>query len=365
MHFLESKDGFNLGSNGRFSGGKYVCEDSISGTMLSSLLGIKLTAINRDSSPFPVFDETKDWNGKSILILRSGALGDMVLLTPCINEIHRRWPTVKIGISCMNQFAELVSMMHQVHFVTFPADVKIVENYDAVIMMENSVENNPAAEKMHMTDAFAERIGLTHIHDKKPLLWVSKEMRDNMLVRFPRRPGVPRIAVQTRASGNLRTYPDPYMSLIMREIHLVRGWDVYLLGVPGQEKAQSIERMTNCMSLGLSIRESLALLATCDLALAPDSFIVHAAAALNIPVLGLYGAFDGELRAKYSPSVTVMQAEGHCAPCFYHDRPDNPVNPAGPCSLTGRCEVLVSLTPARIVKKLDAMAEKLPKLKIT
>jgi ADP-heptose:LPS heptosyltransferase len=89
--------------------------------------------------------------------------------------------------------------------------------------------------------------------------------------------------------------------------------------------------------------------------LGPDSFIVHAAAALDIPVLGLYAAFDGKTRAAYSPSVTVMQAKGDCAPCSFHDRPDRPANPNGPCSITGRCEVLVTLTPAMIVAKLEAM----------
>jgi len=62
--------------------------------------------------------------------------------------------------------------------------------------------------------------------------------------------------------------------------------------------------------------------AECDLMIAPDSGLMHVAAALDIPTVAMFGPTDGALTCKYYPSVRVIEhrdPERTCRqPCYYN-----------------------------------------------
>ena len=69
----------------------------------------------------------------------------------------------------------------------------------------------------------------------------------------------------------------------------------------------------------LTLRESAALLAQCDLLLSNDSAPVHIAAAVGTPVIALFGPTTPSLGfAPYGPGHTVLEVPLDCRPCGKH-----------------------------------------------
>jgi heptosyltransferase-2 len=104
-----------------------------------------------------------------------------------------------------------------------------------------------------------------------------------------------------------------------------------------------------------NFRQSAALLATCDAVVAPDSALCHLAGALNLPTVALYGPFPWALRTAYALRTVALSGHGPCAPCFHHERAGEVWPEGKPCAKSGRCEVLATIEPERILAKLEKM----------
>jgi ADP-heptose:LPS heptosyltransferase len=105
----------------------------------------------------------------------------------------------------------------------------------------------------------------------------------------------------------------------------------------------------------LTFAQSAAVLADCDLVIAPDSALCHVAGALRIPTLALYGPFPWELRTLHAPTIQGLNGTGcPIAPCHWHDRSSH-FPPNGPCHKTHRCEALASLEPQMLIQRAKEM----------
>lgn len=106
-------------------------------------------------------------------------------------------------------------------------------------------------------------------------------------------------------------------------------------------------RLVNLSAAGRGFRERCAILAECDLLVAPDSAILHAAVALGVPALWLFGPFSSSLRLT-APCQQAIDAGGLCAPCFHHSRASSIFPQGNPCSREGRCHVLGTIPLAKV-----------------
>lgn len=79
---------------------------------------------------------------------------------------------------------------------------------------------------------------------------------------------------------------------------------------------------------GLSLEKSLALVARLDAMVSVDSAFLHAAAAYNYPVIGLFGPTDGKPLTRHHRRPIVLAKQGNfaCVPCWR--------NEDSPCALT-------------------------------
>jgi heptosyltransferase-2 len=102
-----------------------------------------------------------------------------------------------------------------------------------------------------------------------------------------------------------------------------------LLGGPGEEPLA--ERISPIMAsppintIGkTTVAEALALVSRCDLFLGNDSGLMHAAAALGVPQVALFGSTDPEKTAPLNDKAVVIHPEGvSCSPCFKSKCPEN------------------------------------------
>ena len=378
MHKLIVPEKIELTSTEIIHPGEYLVED-LNGAQLMSICGGGTMTPLPESEKRP-FDETKDWNGKKVMIMRVGGFGDLVRLTPVLREIKRRWPEVVLNVCTMAHYEPVLKFLDFVDgVVKYPLSIEASKGYDAWVFLENAVEKNPRAKKVHMTDLFAEIIGLTG-KPELPAGWVLPEgqaLADPKAayivtanegvwanVQYPRKPGVRRVCIQTRASARCRDYPNDQFTAVLKSL-LERGWEVFLLGLKGQIKVpENVENLYNLAEAGTSFRQSCAVINGSDAFLGPDSALLHVAGALDVPAVGLYGPFPWELRTKYEPSIFALQGVGTCSPCFHHGNPfkGDQFPPQCPSGAKGFCEVLGSIKPEHVVAKLEKIARKVSTL---
>jgi heptosyltransferase-2 len=102
-----------------------------------------------------------------------------------------------------------------------------------------------------------------------------------------------------------------------------------LLGGPGEEGlAERVSTITAHPPMNTvgktTIAEALVLISRCGLFLSNDSGLMHAAAALGIPQVALFGSTDPEKTAPLNDKAVVIHPEGvSCTPCFKSECPEN------------------------------------------
>ncbi len=333
--------------------GRYMAPEQVSMQLLLMLGDGTMEELNVPIEKYQML-AGGDMNGKRILIQRAGGFGDLVLLTPVLREIMRRWPTCHIAVSCMPFYSVVFNGLPYVdELLPFPVSMDTAETYDSWVLYENAIEKNPAAQETHMTDLFGEIAGLRHIENCKPEYRVKPSEAIWASEAYPRN-FAKRVAIQVGTSGRCRRYPK--MGELLQEL-VKEGYEVMLLGTENEIPALRGKRLTpqirNLTEAGLTFRQSCAVANTADVFIGADSAILHVAGALDIPAVGLYGPFPWKLRTVYSDSILPLQGTGACAPCFYHNMgamekhfPDH-----CPSKEKGFCQVLATLTPERIIEK--------------
>jgi heptosyltransferase II len=106
---------------------------------------------------------------------------------------------------------------------------------------------------------------------------------------------------------------------------LSRGFEVALVGGPAEKAdcqkiadAQPAAYQSHIHSLAgdMPLGESIDLMAQATQVVANDSGLMHVAAALGVPVIGLFGPTSPEHTPPLSESAQVVWSRPECAPCF-------------------------------------------------
>jgi heptosyltransferase-2 len=71
----------------------------------------------------------------------------------------------------------------------------------------------------------------------------------------------------------------------------------------------------------LTLRQLAALIARCSLYITNDSGSMHIAAALNVPLVAIFGSTDWVTTAPYSEKAIVVRKPTECAPCLLRECP--------------------------------------------
>lgn len=298
-------------------------------------------------------------NPKAILLIRSGAIGDLLLLSPAILALQNKYPSANIALSCLQRHWPVVSAV-EIQPIDYPVAVSVLGDYDLIIPLENVVEIET---EKHAMDAFAAALGVK-VEDYKPVydvkgeekLWAELMWRkrvDNETNQW-----IPRVALHLCASSRIRNYPFDLWKEVMASL-LKRGWEVMLFGSAGQLPPigkNAHPGLKDCTHL--TFREAAAVLATCDVFCGVDSSFFNLCPALGVPAVGLFGPVDWKLRVKEGSGQTALHGEAPCAPCGWtNSRAGVMFPPHGPCAQLGHCKPLSEIRPERIVSVIEREAK--------
>ena len=120
--------------------------------------------------------------------------------------------------------------------------------------------------------------------------------------------------------GPSKRWPANYFAEIARR-KIAQGFDVWLLGSPKDvELSKKIQEATDYQCIDLtgktSLAEAIDLLSLVDVVVANDSGLMHIAAALDRPLVALYGPTSADFTPPLGSKSRILSKPLSCSPCF-------------------------------------------------
>lgn len=125
--------------------------------------------------------------------------------------------------------------------------------------------------------------------------------------------------------GPSKRWPAHYFAQVA-EAKLAEGWDVWLFGSPKDEAiASQIQQYIQNKAVNFvgktSLSEAVDLMSLATVVLSNDSGLMHIAAALNRPLVAIYGSTSPKFTPPLGDKVKILNLNLPCSPCFKRDCP--------------------------------------------
>jgi heptosyltransferase-2 len=147
--------------------------------------------------------------------------------------------------------------------------------------------------------------------------------------------------------GPAKRWPESHYAELAR-VKQAEGWQVWLLG---SEKDRAVAEVINlqsgttCVNLAgrTTLEQAVDLMACARAVVTNDSGLMHVAAAVDVPVIALYGSSDPACTPPLSDKAHVVRLGLACSPCFKRECP------------LGHLNCLEQLRPAQVLTRLAAL----------
>jgi heptosyltransferase-2 len=160
-----------------------------------------------------------------------------------------------------------------------------------------------------------EELPLPHLElsQAEVVSWISKRELDS---------GRPAAALCPGAVGTGKRWPNQHYGELARRL-VALGINVWVLGGPNERPlARDIQTIGGDRVhdlTGRDLREAIFALKAAKLAVSNDSGLLHIAAALDTPAVGIFGPTDPKLWAPLNPIAVVEPPPGPCPTCHRRD----------------------------------------------
>ena len=327
-------------------------------------------------------------------------IGDLVMATPVLTDLRRRFPHAEITAMCTASLAPLLEHdpdIDQLFAFTRPSGWLVRDerrdlieklregNYDLGLLLTNSFssawwfwrgqvsrrmgfrkdyrrpllsraiqfpENVESQHLVHTYKQLLEPLGIA-ISGTAPRLHVLPEELDAAEHRL-RKMGVPKerklIGINPGAAyGSAKCWlPESFREVTER---LLKDPDVYVIyfgDVTGAPLVKQIcsglpERVIN-LAGATSLRELVAHIQLCDVFLTNDSGPMHIAAAVGTPLVALFGSTSDIKTGPYGTG-TVIHKHVECSPCYLRE-----------CPIDFKC--MKQITPDEVYRELTSLLSK-------
>lgn len=350
------------------AGMTYVAPDAFENQIMESVGAV----FEREPYLPTNFYKGEDLTNKSLSCFRSGGIGDLLFITTSLKELKKRYPTARLYLGCNSAFSELLkSPTGDYEIISMPLEKSILDANDYVLFFQGIIEESKEAETVNAYDLFRKAFYLDSIGDYKPNVYLSNnymvDVNKYLKKKQPFYKEQINIAIQISASVPKRSVSPA--TLIQFINSLPSQYSIWLIGSTSQmdeinEILQATKKRGNVYNVSQylpKLGQLAALLSKAQLAIGPDSSLLHMAGGLGIPMIGLFGAFPSVLRlSHYDHTIGIdsntdcefSRGKGNLRGCFEHG--------SGPCRLALKKAEFYSpcmklITPGHILQAMQKL----------
>ncbi|BBO72554.1 ADP-heptose--LPS heptosyltransferase [Desulfosarcina alkanivorans] len=316
---------------------------------------------------------------KRLLIRSTNWIGDAVMTTPAVRAIRRHFPGARISLLAKPWVAPVFAHSpHVDEIIVYEANgrhrgamgpIRLARDlrrhrFDAAIFLQNAIEaaliaflagipvrigfdtdaRRPllthavrctrAIKAIHQTGYYLEILKGIGVVDGDQVLELTlgendREQARQLLTRQGVDPAARIVGLNPSATFGpaKQWFPERYAALGDR-LRDEWGATVLIFGGPSdRELGENIRRMMHGPAIDLSGRTSLgqamALIDRCDAFVTNDSGLMHVAAALNTPLVAIFGSTNSTTTSPHSDTSRIVRVPIECSPCM------KPVCPLG------------------------------------
>ncbi len=274
-------------------------------------------------------------DNKTLLIIRTGGIGDILFALPICSYFKTTYPTCKIIFASANKYQSIFNCFPPNivdSSIMIPFDAELLNKTDYHLSFEGAIERNAESRRKHAFDIFAEMAGLKIDFEKfKTRLLTLPELDEEIKYFIPQN----YVIIQMKASSRIRMMSSFKWADLIRRFGVVNkdinfvlldstnshtiNEEIVKLIVDGYEFLRP--RIFNLCKHSLSIAHAISIINSSRGVIGIDSSMNHIAGALNKPMLGLFAPFNAKLRLKYYDNSDWVQSKKSVCPkfpCFFH-----------------------------------------------
>ncbi len=308
---------------------------------------------------------------QNILVKMPNWIGDLVMATPVLIDLRKRFPKASITAMCRTPICELLkeeASIDELFCYTKPEndflrrqlkrniiDKIVAGKYDLGILLTHSFSSawwfwqgkvkrriGFAADlrSFLLTDALSfpekkEHLVITYkrlleplgilISETKPRLRLTeKEIAESREILYQRgyRKGKRLIGINPGAAyGSAKCWPpERFRALALRLLLEKDTYVVFFGDVSTAKLVKEISRGLPEWAIDVagvtSLRQLACLIGDCDLLITNDSGPMHIGAALGTPMIALFGSTDDQVTGPYGQEAAVINTKVKCSPCM-------------------------------------------------
>jgi heptosyltransferase-2 len=317
-----------------------------------------------------------------ILIRSTNWIGDAVMTTPAVRAIRDHFSQAEISILAKPWVAPIFENSAHVDRVLIyddkrrhkgmPGMLRLVReirkhHFDAAILLQNAFEAAviaflsgiryrigyptdgrgillthpvslpPKIKRAHQTAYYLGILNGVGIRGTDPSLYLKLDSRIKMKVQGILRDheiNANETIVGINPSATFgpakQWFPESFARLADRLIHELE-CRILIFGGPGdRELGVAISKMMQYPSVNLSgktrLEEAMGLMAACRLFITNDSGLMHVAAALNVPLVAIFGSTNPTTTGPWSDRAKTIHIPLSCSPCLKPECPEGHLN---------------------------------------
>ena len=289
-------------------GEQYVVHDEEAGAGLRDQALKLVAAVDRT---VPLY-RREPLSTERIILPFIGRLGDAVIAASCVAALVEAYPEVTVDVAGRPAARQVWQLMPTVgKLLPYPITAEQLSAYQYYMSFEN-IEAVAGGPQKSAADLFSKCLGTPRpSQPARPV--VPADARNRWALTLA---GQPRAAVHVGRIASLKAYP-PDLHNDLVELLVENSFEVFEVGE--SEQTGSAGRTGSPHVHHLAGRTPTAadlgaLLMQMQVVITGDSFPLHLAGALGVPVVAMFTSTDAGFAADY-PTVTAVQSLRPCSPC--------------------------------------------------
>jgi ADP-heptose:LPS heptosyltransferase len=265
---------------------------------------------------------------RPVLFSRYMALGDVICTFPAAHELKKRHAGAAFIFHCRQDYACLPSMGGITSHTVSALDVQYIEAkyaflFAGIYKFTYSDEHENTASTESVIEEYCRQHGVP-ISDAHPQLHIAPEILSKarlVLENLGLDKDSPIIAIHPGPSGPFREWNNESWTGLVPALKDSGFNNIIQLGAsrPDDMGAALRASIPNVIPLinRLSLEESIALISLCDLLVGIDSGLLHIAASVGTPVVGIFGSTSPRFRFSASNARSFVVSRVECQGCHH------------------------------------------------